>query len=364
MSDKIIKFLNNGFKQGVYPGAVLLVSKGQDIVFLFNAGNRAKIPNPLPMEKDTIFDLASLTKPLATTLAIMKLVNDGMLDLDVPISSIIKPFLWKDKTDITVRLLLNHSSGIKDWRPFYLQLIKCPRQERKSVIRRLIMEEPLVNRPKKASLYSDLGFMLLEWIIEIISGRDLTSYLDDVFFRFPGLKNMYLDNTFEDNGHKKKLCASTENCPWRREVIQGHVHDENAYALGGYSGHAGLFGTAWDIFTLTNELINIYHGDSAGLLKKETVRTFFTRQNIVSGSTWALGWDTPSVKNSSSGNYFSPCSIGHLGFTGTSVWIDLERHITVIFLTNRIHPDRTVEKIRVFRPKIHDLVMSEFAYVQ
>ena len=363
MSDKIIKFLNNGFKQGVYPGAVLLVSKGHDIVFFFNTGNRAQTPNPLPMEKDTIFDLASLTKPLATTLAIMKLVNDGMLDLDVPIPSIIKPFPWKDKSDITVRLLLNHSSGIKDWRPFYLQLIKHPQQERKSIIRRLIMEEPLVNRPKKVSLYSDLGFMLLEWIIEIISGRNLSSYLNDVFFRFLGLKNMYLDNTCEDNGHKKKLCAATENCPWRGEVIQGHVHDENAYALGGYSGHAGLFGTAQDILILINELIKVYHGNRTELLNAEIVRAFFTRQDIVSGSTWALGWDTPSTKDSSSGNYFSLNSIGHLGFTGTSVWIDLERHITVIFLTNRIHPKRTNEKIRDFRPKIHDLVMSEFAYV-
>jgi len=174
---------------------------------------------------------------------------------------------------------------------------------------------------------------------------------------------MYLDNTCEDNGHKKKLCAATENCPWRGEVIQGHVHDENAYALGGYSGHAGLFGTAQDILILINELIKVYHGNRTELLNAEIVRAFFTRQDIVSGSTWALGWDTPSTKDSSSGNCFSLNSIGHLGFTGTSVWIDLERHITVIFLTNRIHPDRTNEKIRIFRPKIHDLVMSEFAYV-
>ena len=362
MSDKIIKFLNNGLKQGVYPGAVLLVSKGHDIVFFSNTGNRAQTPHPLPMEKDTIFDLASLTKPLATTLAIMKLVNDGMLDLDVPISSIIKPFPWKDKSDITVRLLLNHSSGMKDWRPFYLQLIKHPQQERKSIVRRLVMEEPLVNRPKKVSLYSDLGFMILEWIIEIISGKDMSPYCNDAFFYFLGLQNLYFDNTGDDSENSKKLCAATENCPWRGEIIQGHVHDENAYALGGYSGHAGLFGTAKDIFILLNELINIYHGDSTGILKTEIVRTFFTRQNIVSGSTWALGWDTPSAKNSSSGDYFSPTSIGHLGFTGTSVWVDLERQMSILLLTNRIHPERTNIKIRDFRPKIHNLVMSEFAY--
>lgn len=360
MSQRIIKLLHNGVTRGVYPGAVLLVSKKQEIVFFSSTGNRSRMPETLPMKKDTIFDLASLTKPLATTVAVMKLVHDGMLDLDTPIPSIISPFPWKDKMDITIRLLLNHSSGLKDCKPFYLELLKSPLKERKSILRHLIMEAPLAANPKKVSMYSDLGFMVLEWIIEIISGKNLPEFVHDEFFHVLGLKHMYFDNTDGNARHKEHLCAATEYCAWRGGVIQGHVHDENAYALGGYSGHAGLFGTAQDICTLLNELLKIYYGSSNGLLKKNVLRTFFTRQSLIPESTWALGWDTPSLKNSSSGDYFSQNSIGHLGFTGTSVWIDLERYICVIFLTNRIHPDRKNEMIRVFRPEIHNLVMNEF----
>lgn len=361
MSQRIIKLLHNGVARGVYPGAVLLVSKKQEVVFFSSAGYRSKIPETLPMKKDTIFDLASLTKPLATTVAIMKLVHDGTLDLDTPIPSIISPFPWKDKMDITVRLLLNHSSGLKDCNPFYLELLKRPLKERKSILRRLIMELPLAAKPEKVSMYSDLGFMVLEWIIEIISGKTLSQFLNNEFFHVLGLKNMYFDNADDNSGHEENLCAATEYCDWRGGVIQGHVHDENAYALGGYSGHAGLFGAAQEIYTLTDELLKIYYGSSKWFLNKNTLREFFTRQNLVPESTWALGWDTPSLENSSSGDYFSKNSVGHLGFTGTSVWIDLDRYLTIIFLTNRIHPDKKNELIRAFRPEIHNLVIHEFS---
>ena len=359
MTNKITDFLKRGLKEKVYPGAVLLVARGEDTVFFHNVGNRALTPKLLPMEKETIFDLASLTKPLGSTLAIMKLVDEDLLGFDIPISSIIKPFPWKDKADLTPRLLLNHSAGLTDWKPFYLEIIKYPIEKRKSALRRLIMEEPLYAEPKKISLYSDLGFMLLEWMIEIITSQDLSSFLNSTFYHPFGLKNLYLDNITVDAVHEKDLFAATEYCQWRREIIQGQVHDENAYALGGYSGHAGLFGTALDIFTLTNKLNKIYHGYSSGPLKTKTVRTFFSRQGIPQGSTWALGWDTPSEKNSSSGNYFNSNSIGHTGFTGTSIWIDLKKDITVIFLTNRIHPSRSNEKIKDFRPKLHNLIMRE-----
>jgi CubicO group peptidase (beta-lactamase class C family) len=362
MSDKITEFLKGGLREKAYPGAVLLVAQGEDIVFFHNVGNRAVKPKPLPMEKDTIFDLASLTKPLATTLAIMKLVDEGLLDLDKPISYPIDPFPWKEKADITSRLLLNHSAGLLDWKPFYLELVELPTKERKSVVRHLIMEEPLYREPKTISLYSDLGFMLLEWIIEITAGQDLSSFLDASFYHPLGLETLYLDHVTSDRVHEKESYAATEYCPWRKKIIQGHVHDENAYALGGYSGHAGLFGTALDIFTLTAALLRIYHGGRSGPVSTETVRTFFSRQAIVPESTYALGWDTPAENNSSSGDFFSSNTVGHTGFTGTSVWIDLEKNITVIFLTNRIHPSRSNEKIKDFRPKLHNLVMREFRY--
>ena len=362
MTDKIRNLLIRGLKEEVYPGAVLLVARGEDVVLFHNVGNRVLIPKPLPMEKETIFDLASLTKPLATTLAIMKLVDQGLVGLDITISSLIEPFPWKDKANLTPRLLLNHSAGLPDWKPFYLELIQYPTEDRKPVVRRLIMEEALYNQPKKVSLYSDLGFMLLEWIIEVITGQDLSSFLNSQLYQPLGLKDLYLDQINADPPKGKDIFAATEYCPWRMEIIQGHVHDENAHALGGYSGHAGLFGTALDVFTLTNRLIKIYHGYSLGQLKTETVRTFLSRQEIVPGSTWALGWDTPAEKESSSGNYFSSNSVGHTGFTGTSVWIDLEKDVTVIFLTNRIHPNRSNKKIRDLRPRLHDIIMREFGY--
>jgi len=360
--DKIVELLKKGLKEQVYPGAVLLAARGKDIVFFHNVGSRALIPKPLPMERETIFDLASLTKPLATTLAVMKLVDDALLDLDAPISSLIHPFPWKDKADITPRLLLNHCAGFADWKPFYRKLIKLPLEERKPAVRRLIMEGPLSSEPKSVSLYSDLGFMLLEWIIEIASGQDFSSFLDAALYRPLGLQTVYLDTIDRGPAYAGDSYAATEDCPWRKEILQGHVHDENAHALGGHSGHAGLFGTALDIFALTTTLIKIYHGDSAGPLKTETVRTFFSRQEIAPDSSWALGWDTPSGQNSSSGNYFSTSSVGHTGFTGTSVWIDLRKNITVLFLTNRVHPSRSNEKIKDFRPKLHNLIMRELGY--
>jgi CubicO group peptidase (beta-lactamase class C family) len=362
MSDNITEFLKDGFRENTYPGAVLLMARKEDIVFFHNVGKRAVRPKPLPMEKETIFDLASLTKPLATTLAIMKLVDEGLLDLDKPISCLIQPFPWKKKADITPRLLLNHSAGLPDWKPFYLELIRHPLEKRKSVLRQSIMEEPLCHEPQAVSLYSDLGFMLLEWIVEITSGQDLSSFLDASFYHPLGLETLYLDQLGADLTYEKRRFAATEYCPWRKEIIQGHVHDENAYALGGYSGHAGLFGTALDVFTLTSVLLRVYHGGRSGLISTETVRAFFSRQPIVPESTYALGWDTPSHKDSSSGNCFSSNSVGHTGFTGTSVWIDLEKNITVIFLTNRIHPSRSNEKIKDFRPELHDLVMQELGY--
>jgi CubicO group peptidase (beta-lactamase class C family) len=362
MSDPLIELLVKGLEEKVYPGAVLLVAREEEVLFLHNLGQRTLIPNALPMEKETVFDLASLTKPLSTALAIMKLVDQGVVDLDAPLSSIITPFPWNDKNDLTVRLLLTHTSGLPAWRPYYRQLTTYSLKERKPAVRRLIMEEPLCEKPKGVSRYSDLGFMLLEWVIEIATGQDLSSYLRSTFYAPLSVKTMHLDEITCERPRKKEFCAATEYCAWRREVMQGHVHDENAYALGGYSGHAGLFGTAGDIFTLTAVLVKIYKGCASGLLKTETVRAFFERQEIVSGATWALGWDTPSDENSSSGSYFSRRSVGHTGFTGTSLWIDLEKGVTVIFLSNRIHPCRSNEKIRQFRPQLHNLIMHEFAY--
>jgi CubicO group peptidase (beta-lactamase class C family) len=362
MFENIIKCLEKGLEQKVYPGAVLLVGQKGEIAFFHSVGNRALIPKLLPMEQDTIFDLASLTKPLAATAAVMKLVDDAVLDLDVPISSLIHPFPWKDKARITPRLLLNHCAGLADWMPLYRSLEKVPLDERKPTARQLIMEASLSRRPQRVSLYSDLGFILLEWIIETASGQAFSSFIDAALYRPLGLETLYLDTIDRAPAYPKDAYAATEDCPWRKDIMQGHVHDENAYALGGHSGHAGLFGTALDVFTLTTRVLSAYHGDDTTLVSRETARAFLSLQSPIPNATWALGWDTPSVRGSSSGNSFSPTSVGHTGFTGTSVWIDLERWVTVIFLTNRVHPTRANQGIKAFRPELHNLIMRELGY--
>ena len=174
------------------------------------------------------------------------------------------------------------------------------------------------------------------------------------------LKKTFLSTGGSPGPFDKGMFAATEDCPWRNRVIQGEVYDENAYALGGYSGHAGLFGTAEEVHTIANLLREHYFEKRDDYLEPETVREFFSRDNIVEGATYALGWDTPSPQDSSSGKYFSPNTVGHLGFTGTSIWMDLERDMIVILLTNRIHPTKDNEKIQTFRPRLHDLVMEEF----
>jgi CubicO group peptidase (beta-lactamase class C family) len=200
---------------------------------------------------------------------------------------------------------------------------------------------------------------MLEWVIEESTGLPLNKFIEQHFYGPLSLKRTFFSNTKYQLRFEENQFAATEDCLWRKKVMRGYVHDENAYVLGGYSGHAGLFGTAEEVYVLADLLRGHFLGQRADYLKPETVKTFFSRQDIVNGSTWALGWDTPSAQHSSSGRYFSTNSVGHLGFTGTSVWMDLEKDIIVVFLTNRIHPTRNNEKIKTFRPEIHDLIIEE-----
>ena len=357
-NDRVEALLNKGVVEGVYPGAVLLVAFQGDVLFK-HVGSRTLVPEVLPMGRDTIFDLASLTKPLATTLAVMKLFDSGIIELDQPLEDLLPKALPRDKKTITPRLLLSHSAGFADWKPFYLELDPIRREERKGRLRAELLNIPLAYPPGKGTLYSDLGFMVLEWMVEEVAGMKLPQFLRKHFYDPLGLNKTF----FYEHGVPLRFgedqFAATEDCPWRKKVLKGIVHDENAYALGGYSGHAGLFGNAREVYTLVSLLREHYRGEREDYLRPETVRVFFRRQDLVKGSTWALGWDTPSPENSSSGGHFSKRSVGHLGFTGTSVWIDLERDVIVIFLTNRVHPTRKNEKIRAFRPVLHDKVMKE-----
>jgi len=363
VQDRIEDLLREGVMEGVYPGAVLMVSQKGRPVMLKETGQGAVIPTAVAMAKDTIFDLASLTKPLATSLALMKLVDEEALDLDKPIQDFFSDPFPPEKQDLTSRRLLCHASGLVDWKPFYIELLKFPLKERKSRLRGWILNEPPAYEGGQGCLYSDLGFMLLEGIVEAVSGKTMDRFLESWLYRPLLLTRTFLGGSRPKPSFERRLFAATEDCPWRKKVMQGEVHDENAYALGGYSGHAGLFGTAEEVHALLDLLRVHYRGERSEFFKPETVRTFFTRQSHGQECTFALGWDTPSASNSSSGRYFSTRSVGHLGFTGTSVWMDLEKDVIVIFLTNRVHPSRNNEKIRTFRPRLHDTVMETLGFV-
>jgi CubicO group peptidase (beta-lactamase class C family) len=357
--DKIRAILDAGVGEGAFPGVVLLVAKKGEVLFIEKAGYLSLIPDRIPVKKETIFDLASLTKPLSTTLCVMKLVDEGKLELDQSLSQLIPTPVPSDKKDLSPRLLLSHSAGFTDWRPFYLDLMAYESEQRKRILREQILKDPLAYSPGEEYLYSDLGFMLLEWIIEEITGMSMRQFVEKSFYQSLSLKRTFLSTVPLSMPFKKAVFAATQDCPWRKRVIQGEVDDENAWALGGYSGHAGLFGTAEEVYEVVNLLREHYHGNRNDYLKPETVRTFFTRQDIVKGSDWCLGWDSRAEENSSAGRYFSRNSVGHTGSTGTSVWMDLDRDVVVILLTNRVHPTRENAKIKAFRPVLHDLIMEE-----
>jgi CubicO group peptidase (beta-lactamase class C family) len=350
--------LKEGVREGVYPGAVLLVAVKDEIILFEWTGNRMLLPEPLPMEEDTPFDLASLTKPLAAALSLMKLFDRGAVHLDQTLGDLLQTTVPSDKSAITLRHLLSHCAGFRDWVPFYLELHKEDPRQRRRVLRERLLQMPLAYRPGKQSLYSDLGFMILEWVVEQIAGLPMPRFLEQEFFLPLSLEEELFFCSTEPKIIKTKF-AATENCPWRKRILQGEVHDENAWALGGYSGHAGIFGTAHGVYRLADLLRKHFNGSRDDYLQPKTVRTFFEKQTLVPGSNWALGWDTPSPVGSSAGRYFSSKAVGHLGFTGTSLWMDLYHHVTVVFLTNRVHPSRENTAIRTFRPRLHNLVMEQ-----
>ncbi|MBW2129950.1 MAG: serine hydrolase [Deltaproteobacteria bacterium] len=358
-SVRLKKLISEGAGAGIYPGAVLLAAWKGKIVFFEAAGYQSTRPRKLPMKRDTIFDLASLTKPLATALAMMSLVDRRQLDLDRPLGGILSFGGLGEKGSITPRQLLSHCSGLPAWRPFYLHLVHFLPDVRKRLLREQILGLPLEYPPGTRAVYSDPGFMLLEWVVEEAAGEALPTFLERHFYGPLGLRRTFLGGFPQaPEGVGLEDIAPTEECPWRRKILRGEVHDENAYALGGYSGHAGLFGTAEEVYVLLDMLRGHYLGVRKDFFEPETVRLFFERQETEKGNTWALGWDTPSTEHSSAGGLFSKKSVGHLGFTGTSVWMDLEKDVIVVFLTNRIHPSRKNEKIREFRPVIHNAVME------
>jgi len=355
----------------VFPGAVLLVREGTRVFYHRAFGHRSLEPEVTPMKEDVIFDLSSLTKPFATSIAMMLLLKEGKIRLDDRVTRFFHNFGVLGKTHITFRHLLSHCSGLAAWRPFYKEILQIERrggrikflgsQGAKAWVYQALHQERLEVEPGTQAVYSDLGFILLGAVIEEISGMTLDRFCHERIFRPLALRSTaFIDLSLLRARRLEpvtEMIAPTEKCPWRKKVLCGEVHDDNAYAMGGVAGHAGLFGSAKDLDVLLCRLKDCYNNTNQ-MIPQRIVREFWTRDQAVADSTWCLGWDTPSPTNSSSGAFFSRHSVGHLGFTGTSVWLDLERDRHVLLLSNRVHPSRDNELIRAFRPHIHDLIVK------
>jgi CubicO group peptidase (beta-lactamase class C family) len=353
-----------------FSAASVLVAAGESVIFEACHGTLSFAPDAPPVTTAAWFDLASLTKPLVTAVLTVLAIDRCGLHLDDPLTRFLdNTQLPSDKRPITLRHLLNHCSGLPAYRTYYHDLIARPPEERRLALLSWILSEPLVTAPGSHALYSDVGFMLLGEIVSRVFAMELDRAAAEALFSPLDLVDLGFhriepgtDPTVPPrlvNGTDLPACASTEMCPWRRRLLAGEVHDENAYALGGVAGHAGLFGSARGIFRLIGFLWGLYKGAGAhadGLTR--LLRTFWRRQDLVPGSTWALGFDTPSPTRSSSGDAFAPLSVGHLGFTGTSFWLDLERQLLVVLLTNRVHPNRDNLQIQAFRPLLHNRIVE------
>ena len=355
------------------PGAVVLARMAREGEVLEHCSVRGMAvvrPERIPMTRETIFDLASLTKPIATTTAILWLVHEGAVGLDDPVSKFLPSFSERDKDGVTLRHLLAHASGLKPWRAFHDLLLDKERKTgerligtpaaREFVIDR-VLRSGLVHEPGAAAVYGDLDFITLGAVVETVSHRSLDDFCRERIFEPLGLSETFFVPLFEAGGLPDPLrrrVAATENCPWRERVVWGEVHDPNAFAMGGVAGHAGLFASAGDVMKFAQVVLDVWHGRSDAL-PRDLLRAFTERQNLPQGSDWALGWDTPSAGRSSSGQHFGERSIGHLGFTGTSLWIDLEREAVVVMLTNRVHQVAKRSRFEL-RPVVHDRILEAF----
>lgn len=356
----ITRVLQRALENGSTPGIALLVDKNGECLYRTALGYAQIYPETRELNDNIIFDIASLTKVVATTTAVMLLLRDKQLTLHDPVKKYIPEFIHEQ---ITFTHLLTHSAGFTDWTPFYQEIqqeadrrggdfVGSP--EAKQFLLEKICHADLIYDPGQYSKYSDLGFILLGYAIEKMTGTTLDRYCEEMIFRPFGMSTTFFRKSGEPL--REGNYVATERCEWRRRVICGQVHDENAYAMGGVAGHAGLFSTLEDIHRFMTMLWRCYNGDG-DMIPESIVREFFSRQNLVEGSTRALGWDTPSQNTCSGGTLLSEKSVGHTGFTGTSVWFDLERKLLMLLFSNRIHPSRLNQTFLNMRPKIHDTVV-------
>lgn len=361
-ADRAVK---RAVEKGELPGAVVVARQGEHLQYEGVFGLSTVSPSRHDTRRDTVYDLASLTKVMATTPALMLLCAEQKVDLDQPAAELLPEFGERGKAEITLRQLLSHSSGMRPWRAYFEDLrereirrgehLLATPAGRDAIVSRIVRSAP-VHEAGEAAVYGDLSFIVLGEIVARVAGEPLDRFCARRIYEPLGMTGTGFRSVPSD-GDRSRI-ASTEQCSWRGHVLCGEVHDPNAWAMGGVAGHAGLFGTADDVMRFAQEMLLAERGESA-LFPQEIARDFFRRQDLPAGSDWAVGWDTPTKGQSTSGKLFSERSIGHTGFTGTSVWIDLEAGCIVVFLSNRVH---LVSKRSRFdlRPHVHDSIREAF----
>ena len=347
--DESFDIIYTAISDSIFPGAQLFVSKGNKILINKSFGNYTYEKDSKIITNESIYDVASLTKVLSTTHVAMKLIQKKLLSLDFYLSDFYPEFNTGNKKEVTVRHLLTHSSGL----PAYVEYYKINSIDTESDIINDIVNLDLEYMPDEKMVYSDLGIILLYDIIKKVSNSNLDKLSDKYFYKPFNMSNTYF------NPVNKDIVVPTEyDNHYRMKLIKGEVHDENAYILNGVSGHAGLFSNATDIGTFSKFFLN--EGILLGrrYLKKDLIRVFTSKTKNPVNSDRALGWDTPSDQGSSAGDYFSIGSYGHLGFTGTSLWIDPNEEIIIVFLTNRVYPTRENKGIYNIRRELHNSIMT------
>jgi CubicO group peptidase (beta-lactamase class C family) len=337
--------LQTAISAKAFPAAVVEVGDSTAPLWRDAFGRLTYDPNSPATTNDTIFDLASLTKVLSTTPLVMQQVERGAMGLDDPVAQHLDTWRGADRAGVTLRDLLTHSSGLPAWVPFFREL------RGRHAFEQAIAGTPLEYEPRSQSIYSDLGFMLLGFILD--DGVPLVSRFQAMLSQMGIVQEVQ----FTPPELWRGRTAPTEHDPWRGRLLVGEVHDENAYALGGVAGHAGLFGTSAAVGDYARHLLQIIDGRT-GAFSRDTLMTFITRETRIPRSSRALGWDT-MLPTSSCGTCMSSRAFGHTGFTGTSLWIDPDRAVYVVLLTNRVHPTRENDAMKQLRPALHDAVMND-----
>ena len=356
--DETKQMLLEAVADSAFPGGVILAAKNGDI-FLHKAFGYHTYSKKKPVMRGNIYDLASITKVVATTSALMKLVDEKKLSLDDKVITYLPEFIGKQKmffdqkSKVTIRHLITHTSGLPPFKKYFLMDGNI-----QTKIDSIMNTEPEIPLNQKM-IYSDIGLIVLGKIIESVSQSSLDEYVDSVVFKPLGMKTTFYNPPIE----KIKRIIPTEYSSLYGETIIGYVHDENAKSIGGIAGHAGLFSTASDLSIFSQMMLNGGIYGWKRIFKSQSVTNFTKRANTIEGSSRALGWDTPSGQ-SSGGVYLSASSFGHTGFTGTSLWIDPENQIFVILLTNAVHPNRNYKNPNYFdwRQKIHSSVYEELGF--